>query len=113
MSEFRVRSKIWLEFRGRPFLGEGRFRLLAAVERSGSINAAAKDLGISYRKAWAQLKTMEEHSPFLLVERRTGGKGGGETRLTPAAVELLDHFKQLRQQVNTAADRCFEESFPA
>lgn len=113
MSEFRVRSKIWLEFHGQPFLGEGRYRLLAAVDRSGSINAAAKVLDISYRKAWAQLKTMEEHAPFPLLERRTGGKGGGETRLTPAALELLKNFKQLRQQVNAVADHCFEESFPS
>ncbi len=111
MSDFRIRSKIWLEFRGQPFLGEGRYRLLAAVDQSGSINAAAKLLGISYRKAWAQLKTMEEHAPFPLLERRTGGKGGGETRLTSEAQQLLQNFQQLRQQVNAAADHCFEESF--
>lgn len=112
MSEFRVRSKVWIEFCGQPFLGDGRYRLLVEVDRTGSINAAAKALGISYRKAWAQLEAMEERAPFLLLERRVGGKGGGSTRLTPAVQELLQNFQQLRQQVNAEADRCFDESFP-
>ena len=111
MREMRVRSKVWLEVDGQAFLGEGRFRMLAAIERSGSINAAAKDLGISYRKIWAQLQVMEENAPFKLLERRTGGKGGGETRLTPAAKLLLGSYRNLREQVNLAADRGFKEIF--
>jgi molybdate transport system regulatory protein len=112
MSEFSVRSKVWLEFQGQPLLGDGRYRLLAAVGTSGSINAAARDLGISYRKAWSQLQAMEEHFPFPLLKRRSGGKGGGETLLTPEAVALLKKFRQLRDQVNRLADLCFEEHFP-
>jgi len=112
MSEYSVRSKVWLEFQGRPFLGDGRYRLLAAVASSGSINAAARQLGISYRKAWSQLQTMEEHAPFRLLERRSGGKGGGETLLTEEAMALLKEFRHLRDQVNRQADRCFEECFP-
>ncbi len=111
MREMRGRSKVWLEVDGQAFLGEGRFRMLAAIERSGSINAAAKDLGISYRKIWAQLQVMEENAPFKLLERRTGGKGGGETRLTPAAKLLLGSYRNLREQVNLAADRGFKEIF--
>lgn len=111
MSEMRVRSKVWLEFDGHPFLGDGRFRLLSTIERSGSINAAAKELGLSYRKVWAQLQAMEKNAPFTLLERRTGGKGGGETRLTPAAQELLRSYRNLREQVNQAADQSFEEIF--
>ncbi len=81
------------------------------MERSGSINAAAKDLGISYRKAWSQLQSMEEHAPFALMERRAGGKGGGATLLTKEAQELMKGFRQLREQVNRAADHRFEELF--
>ena len=111
MSEFRVRSKVWLEFDGQPFLGDGRYRILAAIEHAGSINAAAKQLDISYRKAWSQLQVMEEHAPFPLLERRLGGKGGGATLLTEAARELLKKFRKLREQVNSAADRSFEDLF--
>jgi molybdate transport system regulatory protein len=111
MSGFRVRSKTWLEVDGQPFLGDGRFRLLSAIQRKGSINAAAKDLGISYRKAWAQLQAMEELSPFPLMDRRTGGVGGGSSHLTPETLELLKRFEKLRDQVNRKADQCFATCF--
>lgn len=111
MSSLRVRSKVWLEVDGEPFLGDGRYHLLRAVERSGSISAAARDLGISYRKAWAQLAAMEAHAPFPLLARRTGGKAGGATLLTAATLQLLEAFGALREAVNHAADRHFAEGF--
>ena len=112
MRPFVARSKVWLEVDGQPFLGDGRYRLLRAVEHSGSINAAARELGLSYRKVWTQLQAMEASAPFPLLERRTGGKGGGATRLTPAIRELLDSYNELRQQARRETDRCFEEIFP-
>ena len=112
MNEFSVRSKVWLEYNGQPFLGDGRYRLLCAVKQSGSINAAARELGMSYRKAWSQLQAMEEHAPCPLLERRIGGKNGGATQLTAPALELLKGYRQLREQVNSADDNGFAECFP-
>lgn len=111
MSEMTVRSKVWLEIDGAPFLGDGRYRLLRAVELSGSINAAARNLGISYRKAWAQLAAMEAHAPFPLLERRTGGRAGGATVLTGEALQLLVAYGTLREAVNHDADRHFARCF--
>lgn len=111
MSPCRVRCKTWLEIDGRPFLGEGRYRLLQAVQSRGSINAAAKDLGVSFRKAWAQLQALEEIYPQPLLERRIGGQGGGETRLTAEAVRLMERFERLRRQVNRAADQIYADCF--
>lgn len=111
MSELTVRSKVWLEIDGEPFLGDGRYRLLRAVERSGSISAAARDLGISYRKAWAQLSSMEAHAPFPLLERRTGGRAGGATLLTGETLRLMQAYGALREAVNLDADRHFAEFF--
>jgi molybdate transport system regulatory protein len=111
MTKLRVRTKTWLEVDEQPFLGDGRYRLLIAVQQNGSINAAAKALGISYRKAWAQLQALEEISPVPLLERRTGGRGGGETHLTESALDLMQRFESLRVQVNNAADRIYAECF--
>ncbi|MFO7830512.1 MAG: LysR family transcriptional regulator [Desulfuromonadaceae bacterium] len=108
---YRVRSKVWLEFDSHPFFGDGRYDLLAAVARTGSINAAAKDLGIAYRKAWARLDTMEERAPFPLLKRHTGGKGGGATELTSEARALLKNFEHLRNGVNAAANELFRQIF--
>jgi molybdate transport system regulatory protein len=111
MRELTVRSKVWLEIDGEPFLGDGRYRLLRAVAECGSINAAARDLGISYRKAWAQLAAMEAHAPFPLLVRRTGGKAGGATVLTEDALQLLQAFGALRKVVNRDTDRHFADLF--
>ena len=111
MSQLRIRSKVWLEVDGQPFLGDGRYRLLSAIQRNGSINAAARDLGMSYRKVWAQLQAMEETTPFPLMERRTGGKDGGATHLTAETVTLMKRFEEVRARVNAAADHCFDECF--
>lgn len=109
MTVLRIRSKIWLEVDGKPFLGDGRYRLLSAVQRNGSINSAAREMEMSYRKVWAQLQAMEQAAPFPLMERRIGGKDGGATHLTPEIIELMAQYDELRRKVNTEADRCFSE----
>jgi molybdate transport system regulatory protein len=109
----QVRSKIWLEAAGRPVLGEGRRALLQAIEESGSISRAARSLKIPYRKAWGQIKFMEEQLGLPLVRKLTGGVGGGGARLTPEAVELLAKYDLLiagiQEQVNERFLRIFFE----
>jgi molybdate transport system regulatory protein len=111
MNVFVVRSKIWLEANGHPFLGDGRYRLLQAVERRGSINAAARDMGISYRKAWAQLQAMEESVPFPLLIRKVGGKYGGSSKLTPEIKQLMRQFEKMRDRIKDETERCCSECF--
>ena len=111
MKQLRIRSKSWLEVDGHSVLGDGRYRPITAVQRNGSINAAARDLGMSYRKVWAQLQAMEESAPFPIMERRVGGKGGGASQLTDEILELMEQFQGLRNQVNREADRCFDACF--
>ena len=111
MNQYQIRSKIWLEIDGKPFLGDGRYRILSAIHQHGSINAASRELGMSYRKVWAQLHAMEETAPFSLLEKRTGGRDGGATHLTPDALNLLEKFEAIRAKVNAEADRCFDACF--
>lgn len=111
MNQFAARSKIWLEIDGQPVLGRGRQRLLEAVERNGSISAAARDLDISYRKAWSQLAEMEKQLPFPLLERKIGGKGGGMTHLTPQTKEMMARFRQLLAGSEDFVDERFREVF--
>lgn len=114
MSAIAVRSKIWLETDGNPFLGDGRYRLLEAIERKGSINAAARDMGLSYRKAWSQLQAMEKSAPFPLLIRKVGGKDGGSSTLTPEIQQLMRQFEQLRDHFKVETERysakCFKEN---
>ena len=71
-----IRSKIWLEVDGKRLIGEGRAQLLNLIANHGSINAASKEMGISYRKAWSIVKDMEDVLGDELVSKHRGGAGG-------------------------------------
>ena len=68
------------------------------------MNAAAKELGISYRKVWAQIQEMERIAPFPMFIRRTGGNDGGSTELTAEAQTLLNRFQQIGNEIHGAVD---------
>ena len=108
-SGIQVRSKIWLKIDGQPVFGQGREELLRLVQKSGSINAAAKAMGITYRKAWTYIDAMEKRLGFPLVNRLKGGSGGGESTLTPQAETLLEKFDILQQGFNEMVNRKFVE----
>jgi molybdate transport system regulatory protein len=111
MKPLRVRSKVWLEVDGEPLLGDGRERLLRLIAELGSINAAARAMGLSYRRAWSSLRAMEEKLAFPLLLREKGGAGGGSSSLTPQGKELLDRFDRLREGINRSVDRKFSDIF--
>ena len=107
----QVRSKVWLEAKGRPVLGPGRVALLQHIDEQGSISKASRLLKITYRKAWGQIKAMENELGLPLVEKQTGGAGGGGARLTAEARELLGGYRQLAQGIGEEVDRRFREIF--
>ncbi len=108
-SRLAVRSKIWMEIDGEPAFGQGREELLRLIQKTGSINAAAKEMGIPYRKAWTYIDVMEKRLGLPLVNRLKGGAGGGESSLTPEAVALLEKFDALRKGFNDIVNRKFME----
>jgi len=106
-SGLQVRSKIWLEMDEEPVFGQGRARLLRLIRKTGSINAAAKAMGISYRKAWTYIDAMEKRLGFPLVIRRKGGVGGGKSLLSPQAAAFLEKFHALQEDFNEMVNRKF------
>jgi molybdate transport system regulatory protein len=72
-----------------------RIELLEAVDSQGSISAAARQLGISYRSAWDSVDEMNNLWEAPLVAKQPGGVHGGGTRLTPEGRKLIDGFKLL------------------
>lgn len=107
--KLQVRSKIWLEIDGEPVFGQGRDELLHLIKNTGSISAAAKSMGIPYRKAWTYIDAMEKRLGFSLVNRLKGGPGGGESTLTPQAETLLQKFDLLQQGFNDMVNCKFIE----
>jgi formylmethanofuran dehydrogenase subunit E len=106
-----IRSKIWIEVDGDPVFGKGRRLLLEAIAAHGSINRAAKEVGISFRKAWGHIKAMEDRLGFPLVERTVGGRNGGGAVITKEAKHFLADFEQMEKRIRTMADERFRKIF--
>jgi len=107
----RSRSKVWFEEAGEQVFGRGRAEILKAIVRTGSLNGAAAELGMSYRHLWSLLHTTEERLGRALLVRRRGGKDRGGTTLTPLAERLLEAYEQLDRDVVKYVDKRFGELF--
>ena len=91
----KLNGRFWLEKDGKSFLGAGRIELLRRIESTGSMNAAAKEMKMSYKAAWERLNAMNELAKEPILERQTGGRGGGGTKLTPYAYEIIETYEKL------------------
>ena len=86
------RGRIWIDGREGTFLGYGRIVLLERIREYGSITQAAKSMEMSYRHAWELVDSMNRQAPTPLIERVTGGKGGGGTLLTKEGEKAITFF---------------------
>lgn len=94
----KVKFKIWVEEGDQVVLGNGRVRLLQAIEEHGSISAAAKSMKMSYKKAWAQIDGMNAASETSLVEKSTGGKNGGGAVVTAYGKDMVAKFLDIKEE---------------
>jgi len=110
--KIQVKSKVWLEDRqGRIIFGLGRMRILRAIQRCGSLNAAAKELKMSYRALWRKIKVTEEALGKPLLVKNQGGSAGGGSILTPFAYLLMERYLDLSRIIDSQADTLFESGF--
>lgn len=86
-------------------LGPGKADLLAAIVSEGSISAAGRHLGMSYRRAWLLVDTMNRCFSEPLVVSAAGGQHGGGARLTPLGEDVLTRYRALAADVEAAAAR--------
>jgi len=84
-------------------VGPGRADLLAAIAETGSIAAAGRTMGMSYKRAWYLLDTMNHCFQEPLVHASKGGRGHGGARLTPVGEEVLRLYRAIETQAATAA----------
>lgn len=83
-------------------LGPGKVDLLEAVAREGSITAAAKALGMSYRRAWLLVDTMNRNFRSPVVEAGAGGAQGGGAALTPLGAEVVQRYRRIEAMAEKA-----------
>jgi len=102
---------LWLERDGHVVLSVWRVQLLAAIDQTGSITAAAERMQVQYRLAWDRLDQMERGLGLRLVDRHAGGAGGGGASLTAAGRDLVDRFNVLAEAVDGCLVGHFQRSF--
>src|SRR5262245_40199147 len=88
----KSKPQIRIMFRKAIAMGPGKADLLRAIEDSGSISAAARDLGMSYRRAWLLVDTMNQCFKSPVVATLTGGQRGGGARVTELGREVLERY---------------------
>lgn len=84
-------------------MGPGKADLLDAIIRNGSISAAGRAMGMSYRRAWMLVDVMNRCWQKPLVETNPGNARGGGARVTEFGQLILAHFRTLQQDISTAA----------
>lgn len=84
-------------------IGPGKADLLAAVAETGSISAAGRSMGMSYKKAWYLLDTMNRCFREPLVVAKKGGSGRGGAQLTATGINVLRLYRSIEKQAAIAA----------
>lgn len=95
---YTVGGKLWIECKGEKFFGPGPVELLEQIDTTGSINKAAKQMGMSYKKAWEIVNALNTKLLNPLVITQSGGEKGGGSILTEDAKRLIAYHKQLREK---------------
>lgn len=94
-------------------LGPGKIALLEAVAEHGSISAAGRALGMSYRRAWTLIEQMNVGFGQAVVEAQIGGKAGGGARLTPLGADLAAQYRAIERAAEQAAGPFLARMEPA
>ena len=107
-----VTKIIFTDDNGIKFFGEGPFRLLLGVEKTGSLRAAAMEMEMAYSKASKILKQAETNLGFPLTIRAAGGKDGGGSILTPEGKRWLRQYEAYRDACIKANQSLYRQFFP-
>jgi molybdate transport system regulatory protein len=111
MKKLKVRFKIWLncgETEG--VFGDGKWRLLKAIETEGSLKRACELLHISYRKAWGDLKKAEDCLNVALLDKQRGGNMGGRTVLTSEGKKWVKAYTRFRSDIEKVVEKAYERN---
>ncbi|MHB8813518.1 MAG: winged helix-turn-helix domain-containing protein [Steroidobacteraceae bacterium] len=88
-----------VDFDDRCSVGVGKIRLLEAIEHTGSLSQAARDIGMSYRRAWLLIGSMNAEFDTPVISATVGGSGGGGAKLTSFGRELIEAYRKLETRL--------------
>jgi molybdate transport system regulatory protein len=99
----RLWSRIVMDGKKDPVMGPGKAQLLDLIRETGSISAAGRAMGMSYRRAWLLVDATNTAFRTPLVERARGGSAGGGAHLTEAGIAVLAAYRALQAAAAEAA----------
>lgn len=88
-----------VDFDDRCSVGIGKIRLLEAIERTGSLSRAAREVGMSYRRAWLLIDSLNAEFDTHVISATVGGSGGGGAALTSFGRELIEAYRKLESRL--------------
>ena len=100
-----VRVRVSIVFESGARIGPGKARLLESIRDTGSISAAARDMGMSYKRAWLLLDSINQAFTEPVTTAAPGGAGGGGAALTAFGAEVLERYRRIQDRAaEMAAD---------
>lgn len=105
-------SRVYLEC-DEIFFGPGIAQFLTLVDHTNSMQAACRQMNMSYSKGWKIVKTAEKQLGYPLLSTRAGGAAGGCSELTPKGRDFLERFSQMEEALGKKAEELFWQYFGA
>ena len=103
-----TRITLRIDFDESRALGPGKIRLLELLGETGSISAAGRAMGMSYRRAWLLVDALNQTFRQPVVQTRGGGVGGGGADLTEFGVDLVASYRSMEQETRDTLARRLE-----
>jgi molybdate transport system regulatory protein len=94
-----------IDFAEHSSLGPGKIRLLEAIRDSGSLSRGARNIGMSYRRAWLLVESLKQSFREPVTVASTGGKDGGGMLVTEFGDALIKSYRKLERDFETLAAR--------
>jgi molybdate transport system regulatory protein len=101
-----------IDFAAHSSVGPGKIHLLEAIRDSGSLSQAARDMGMSYRRAWLLVESLRQSFREPVTVASTGGKDGGGMQVTEFGDALIKSYRQLERDLAALAARSFHAIIP-
>jgi molybdate transport system regulatory protein len=98
-----------IDFSESSNIGPGKVELLEGIKIHGSLSQAARSMGISYRRAWLLVDSVNRSFNVPATVNSTGGRGGGGAELTAFGILLIERYREVERKLNVAAGECLRE----
>ncbi|MCO5274972.1 MAG: LysR family transcriptional regulator [Flavobacteriales bacterium] len=107
---FQTKFRLWIYAGDEKLLGPGRVEIMERIHRTGSIQKAALEMGMSYRQAWKMVTEINERAGQPYVEKHLGGKGGGGAIVTEAGLKAIAEFNRMEQRIRERIEAEFKKT---